>query len=315
MKHSTRRRHGTKPFDKSMTIHTLEELDAAGSFQQGNEKHVEVKKGVQDQNKSKGGSITKVEHRLSAIHKKGIGVLDSHGSVDLMAKVSMARKNNPGNGDFDVEYLGSYTNKTSADQTISEAGNKVSMKISTLNLKEDRLEQEEEEQENELVNSKNNKHSLLEDISIKQGHLKSGLLGDERSYSVESQKSLVSERSITRSNVNELIGYEDFEIICPRGGEGRVVLYTTSMKGMRKAYEDCIKVRGIIERYIVGSSGVVLEERDVSLHLEYRNELRELLQKVVTVPRLFINGRYIGGVEKISTLVEQGKLQALLNQG
>ena len=178
------------------------------------------------------------------------------------------------------------------------------------------LPEEEEEEEKEVVNSENNEHSLVEDISMKQGHLKSDLLGDERTYLVESPKSLVSERSMTGSNANDLIiGYEDFEIICPPGGERSVVLYTTSMRGMRKAYEDCIKVRGIIERYRVGSSGVVLEERDVSLHLEYRNELRELLQKVVTVPRLFIKGRYIGGVEKISTLVEQGKLQALLNQG
>ena len=151
MKHSTGRRHGTKPFDKSMIIHTLEELDGAGSFQQGKEKGVEVKKGVQDQNTRKGGSITKVEDRLSSIPKKGVGIPGSHGSVDLMGKVSMARKNNPSNGDFDVEYLGSYTNKASADHMISEPGNRVSTKISIRNVQADRPAQEEEEEEEKEV--------------------------------------------------------------------------------------------------------------------------------------------------------------------
>ncbi|KAH7442071.1 hypothetical protein KP509_03G069000 [Ceratopteris richardii] len=98
--------------------------------------------------------------------------------------------------------------------------------------------------------------------------------------------------------------YEEF---CPPGGKHAVVLYTTSMRGIRKTYEDCVKSRDILQ-----SHGVLIDERDVSMHLEYRNELRELLQRVVSVPRLFIKGRYIGGAEVISKLSEEGKLAVLL---
>lgn len=99
---------------------------------------------------------------------------------------------------------------------------------------------------------------------------------------------------------------EMYEDLCPPGGKHAVVLYTTSLRGIRKTYEDCMKVSTMVQ-----SHGVLIDERDVSKHLEYRNELRELMERLVTVPRLFVNGKYIGGAEKVSKLQEEGQLACL----
>eukprot|EP01018_Ginkgo_biloba_P013272 Gb_37928 [translate_table: standard] len=100
---------------------------------------------------------------------------------------------------------------------------------------------------------------------------------------------------------------ENFEEKCPPGGENAVVLYTTTLRGIRKTFEDCNKVRSVLE-----SCGVCISERDVSMHLSFRNELVDLMGKLVTVPRLFVKGRYIGGVDEVLRIHEQGRLSELL---
>lgn len=102
---------------------------------------------------------------------------------------------------------------------------------------------------------------------------------------------------------------EDYQEICPPGGSEKVVIYTTSLGGIRRTYEDCNMVRSIMELH-----GFVYEERDVSLHGEFRTQLKELLGELVSVPRMFVKGRYIGGVDEIVGLNETGRLRRILSR-
>lgn len=103
--------------------------------------------------------------------------------------------------------------------------------------------------------------------------------------------------------------WERFDRKCPPVGEERVVLYTTSLRGIRKTFEDCNNVR-----FILQGLNVAVDERDVSLHAEFRQELKDLMMgKPVPVPQVFIKGRYIGGLEEITKLHEDGTLATLVN--
>ncbi|KZV31756.1 electron transporter [Dorcoceras hygrometricum] len=100
----------------------------------------------------------------------------------------------------------------------------------------------------------------------------------------------------------------EFEERCPPDGADSVVLYTTSLGGVRRTYEDCNIVRTLMETH-----RIVFDERDISLHGGFLNELKELLGEGVTVPRLFVKGRYLGGVEQVVHLNETGRLPRILN--
>ncbi|XP_058104975.1 uncharacterized protein At5g39865 [Magnolia sinica] len=103
---------------------------------------------------------------------------------------------------------------------------------------------------------------------------------------------------------------DGFEKRCPPGGENAVVIYTTTLRGIRKTFEDCNAVRVALE-----GVGVWVKERDVSMHSGYREELRELMEGKgggVTVPRVFVKGRYIGGAEEVLKIHEEGGLAALV---
>ncbi|XP_017973884.1 PREDICTED: uncharacterized protein LOC18606733 isoform X2 [Theobroma cacao] len=114
-------------------------------------------------------------------------------------------------------------------------------------------------------------------------------------------------------NYDKLMSKRDplsqFPEMCPPGGADSVVIYTTSLRGVRRTFEDCTKVREIFE-----IQRVVFDERDVSLHGEFLNELRSILGKEASVPRVFVKGRYVGGVEEVSELDESGKLGKILNK-
>lgn len=100
---------------------------------------------------------------------------------------------------------------------------------------------------------------------------------------------------------------DQFEEKCPPGGSDKVILYTTSLRGIRKTYEDCHTIKFLLE-----SLRVVYFERDISMHLEFRDELWGILGGRVIPPRLFIKGRHIGGADEVVTLNEVGNLKKLL---
>jgi glutaredoxin domain-containing cysteine-rich protein 1 len=114
------------------------------------------------------------------------------------------------------------------------------------------------------------------------------------------------------------------------GGEGkpapppvpprRAVLYFTSLRGVRATYEDCCLARAILKGY-----GVRLDERDVSMHRGFRDELRGLLDlgggplakcrapaTPAALPSLFVDGELVGNAEELKRLHETGELAARL---
>lgn len=92
------------------------------------------------------------------------------------------------------------------------------------------------------------------------------------------------------------------------GTEDRVVVYFTSLRGIRRTFEDCYTVRMIFRGY-----RVFVDERDISMDAAYRKELQGLLEeKNVSLPQVFIKGRYVGGVDTIRQLNETGELRKIL---
>ncbi|KZV55259.1 hypothetical protein F511_06736 [Dorcoceras hygrometricum] len=98
----------------------------------------------------------------------------------------------------------------------------------------------------------------------------------------------------------------EFEERCPPGGNDSVVLYTTGLRGIRKTFEDCHRIRSLLENL-----RIMFFERDISMHSEFKEELWVILGTKQVPPRLFIKGRYIGGAEEVLSLHELGKLRPL----
>ncbi|KAK1682986.1 hypothetical protein QYE76_043834 [Lolium multiflorum] len=95
---------------------------------------------------------------------------------------------------------------------------------------------------------------------------------------------------------------------CPPGGADAVVLYTTTLRGIRKTFEDCNAVRAAIEAH-----DVKVIERDVSMDSGYREELRLLLGgRDLRVPAVFVRGKHVGGAAEVTRMEEEGKLRAML---
>ncbi|XP_043698626.1 uncharacterized protein At3g28850-like [Telopea speciosissima] len=100
---------------------------------------------------------------------------------------------------------------------------------------------------------------------------------------------------------------EPFEKKCPPGGENAVVIYTTTLRGIRKTFEDCNNVRSVIECHHIH-----MIERDISMDSGFREELRRLMgKKDVRVPVVFVKGRLIGGADEVVKMEEEGKLGVL----
>ncbi|XP_058740773.1 uncharacterized protein At3g28850 [Vicia villosa] len=111
-----------------------------------------------------------------------------------------------------------------------------------------------------------------------------------------------------RKSLDSIALLNVYEKNCPPGGENSVVIYTTTLRGIRKTFEDCNKVRSIIESYCV-----CLRERDVSMDSGFKEELKKLMgMKQVQVPVVFVKGRFIGGVDEVVRLEDEEKLGVLL---
>ncbi|CAA7055364.1 unnamed protein product [Microthlaspi erraticum] len=98
-----------------------------------------------------------------------------------------------------------------------------------------------------------------------------------------------------------------------RGKFEKVILYFTSLRGIRKTYEDSCNVRVILK-----SLGIRIDERDVSMHSGFRDELKKLMKDElsngvgITLPRVFLGDKYLGGVEEIKKFNENGTLEKLV---
>lgn len=95
-----------------------------------------------------------------------------------------------------------------------------------------------------------------------------------------------------------------------RGGNEKVVVYFTSLRGVRKTYEDSGHVRVILK-----GLGVRVDERDVSMHSGFKEELRELLGegfRGAGLPHVFVGKKYIGGAEEIRRMHEDGQLEKVV---
>ncbi|XP_010920997.1 uncharacterized protein At5g39865 [Elaeis guineensis] len=91
----------------------------------------------------------------------------------------------------------------------------------------------------------------------------------------------------------------------PSGKEKRIVLYFTSLRVVRKTFEDCRTVRSILHGF-----RVAIDERDLSMDMAFLGELKGILgQRQLSLPQVFIGGRYIGGADEIRRLNEVGELQ------
>ncbi|KAF3448785.1 hypothetical protein FNV43_RR09498 [Rhamnella rubrinervis] len=92
------------------------------------------------------------------------------------------------------------------------------------------------------------------------------------------------------------------------GTEDRIVVYLTSLRGIRRTYEDCYAVRMIFRGFRVW-----VDERDISMDSAYKKELQSVLgEKNVSLPQVFIRGKYVGGAEVIKQLFETGELANIL---
>ncbi|KAH6830293.1 hypothetical protein C2S53_000262 [Perilla frutescens var. hirtella] len=90
-------------------------------------------------------------------------------------------------------------------------------------------------------------------------------------------------------------------------GKDKLVVYFTSLRGVRKTYEDCCHVRVILK-----GLGVKVDERDVSMHSRFKEELKELLAEGsggIGLPSVFLGGKCIGGADEIRRLNEEGMLE------
>ncbi|KAL5546541.1 hypothetical protein UlMin_006228 [Ulmus minor] len=112
-------------------------------------------------------------------------------------------------------------------------------------------------------------------------------------------------RSLGASPSNSSISNDFFRL---SGTEDKIVIYFTSLRGIRKTYEDCSSVRMIFQGF-----RVAVDERDISMDSEFKKELQSALRgKMMSLPQVFIRGKYIGGAEEVRKLHENGELGLLL---
>ncbi|XP_022146756.1 uncharacterized protein At5g39865-like isoform X2 [Momordica charantia] len=88
----------------------------------------------------------------------------------------------------------------------------------------------------------------------------------------------------------------------------RIVLYHTSLRVVRRTFEDCRTVRSILRGF-----RVPIDERDLSMDSRFVDEFHEAVGgRNLSLPRVFVGGRYIGGAEEIRQLHESGELRMLI---
>lgn len=128
-----------------------------------------------------------------------------------------------------------------------------------------------------------------------------------------------SEKSPPESNnaaADEKLGKPDRVISIP-GAEKRVVVYMTSLRVVRPTFEACRTVQSILRGFRVS-----IDERDLSMDSRFLDELQNIMAEggddeiektKLTLPRVFIGGRYIGGADEVKQLHETGELKKFVD--
>ncbi|KAL7582914.1 hypothetical protein Lser_V15G42168 [Lactuca serriola] len=102
-------------------------------------------------------------------------------------------------------------------------------------------------------------------------------------------------------------------VISIPGAEKRVVVYMTSLRVVRPTFEACRTVQSILRGFRVS-----IDERDLSMDSRFLDELQNIMAEggedefektKLTLPRVFIGGRYVGGAEEVRQLHETGELK------
>ncbi|KAE9606025.1 hypothetical protein Lal_00025595 [Lupinus albus] len=94
------------------------------------------------------------------------------------------------------------------------------------------------------------------------------------------------------------------------GSEQRVVVYYTSLRVVRPTFEACKSVLSILSGFRAR-----VDDRDVSMDSGFTTELNRIMgQTGLTLPRVFIGGRYVGGAEEVKQLNEIGELKKMLEK-
>jgi glutaredoxin domain-containing cysteine-rich protein 1 len=122
-------------------------------------------------------------------------------------------------------------------------------------------------------------------------------------------------RVVREAEATEEDVYEEDVVVAPRARNGLVVVYFTSLRGVRKTFEDGRAVHAILGFY-----GVRVDERDVSMHAAFKDELRGLLDGGLALPRVFIVGEGgqqwqwhdLGGADDLRAQHEAGELARVL---
>ncbi|KAF8118105.1 hypothetical protein N665_0006s0105 [Sinapis alba] len=124
------------------------------------------------------------------------------------------------------------------------------------------------------------------------------------------QKQKLGKSVLSESRLSPFLSLSNSVTRLP-GTEDRIVVYFTSLRGIRRTYEDCYSVRMIFRGFRVW-----IDERDVSMDSAYRKELQIAMgeKSSVSLPQVFIMGKFVGGADVIKSLFEIGELAKILKQ-
>ncbi|EEF47959.1 electron transporter, putative [Ricinus communis] len=168
------------------------------------------------------------------------------------------------------------------------------------------IERSKEEERFEQENVESNKLARLEEENPGNSQEPIEIQARIEEVDLEEEPPLKTRRIEAEEEEEDNDPLLGFEEKCPPGGSDSVILYTTTLRGVRKTFEDCNSIRFLLESF-----RVIFYERDVSMHTEYKEELWRVLEGKILPPRLFIKGRHIGGAEEVLRLHEQGKFRQL----
>ncbi|WCJ19936.1 Glutaredoxin family protein [Euphorbia peplus] len=95
----------------------------------------------------------------------------------------------------------------------------------------------------------------------------------------------------------------------PNSDDRQIILYFTSLRIVRKTFEDCRAVRSILRGF-----RVPIDERDLSMDGRFLDELQTITgAKKVSLPVVFIAGKYVGGADEIREMNESGELKKMIS--